>query len=74
LEINTVVIRHKEQLQSRVSDEVESKERQISRLNAELQTLKNNLAVVEEDRNYQEETNRRVSNDLNTLRVQFSSV
>ena len=61
LEFNTINIRTKEQVEVRFRDEVDDRERQFSKLNSELMSMRSTLTVLEDDKNYQEENYRRAN-------------
>ena len=62
MEINNINMRNREAADNRFRDELEDKDRQINKVNAEYMSLKTTLSILEEDKNYHEDNYRRVNN------------
>ena len=52
MEINNINMRSREMADNRFRDELEDKDRQINKVNAEYMSLKTTLSILEEDKNY----------------------
>ena len=52
MEINNINMRNREMADNRFRDELEDKDRQINKVNAEYMSLKTTLSILEEDKNY----------------------
>lgn len=52
MEINNINMRSREMADNRFRDELEDKDRQINKVNAEFMSLKTTLSILEEDKNY----------------------
>ena len=52
MEINNINMRNREMADNRFRDELEDKDRQINKVNAEFMSLKTTLSILEEDKNY----------------------
>ena len=62
MEINNINMRNREMADNRFRDELEDKDRQINKVNAEYMSLKTTLSILEDDKNYHEDNYRRVNN------------
>ena len=74
MEINNINMRNREMADNRFRDELEDKDRQINKVNAEYMSLKTTLSILEDDKNYHEDNYRRVNNELFTLRGQLNQL
>ena len=62
MEINNINMRNREMADNRFRDELEDKDRQINKVNAEYMSLKTTLSILEDDKSYHEDNYRRVNN------------
>ena len=74
MEINNINMRNREMADNRFRDELEDKDRQINKVNAEYMSLKTTLSILEDDKSYHEDNYRRVNNELFTLRGQLNQL
>ena len=74
MQISNINMRNREMADNRFKEELDDKDRQISKINSEYISLKSTISMLEDDRNYNQENYRKVNGQLFSVRNQMNQL